>query len=339
MSASIQSVGSIKKFIFTPPDVNTYRNSEDDPEICGIDEREIIVQEDDDNGVEENDSEVTTYEQGDTEVIAKENKKDQLSLLDFKASVATCLFKQNKDGQKKRGRPSSSSIENQIHLKKKGPIAPLSEKEIRKNEMSHWPQFTEKRRRFKKPGCCVARKKIADKGSAGAVFHAFILSSKESKSLQVPRASGVGKTSVHHILKQVKWRPYILTLRAKMAQIGVSNFDKTSVGRWVGRPGSVEQPPRSPDLTPLDIYLRGTLNNTMYATKLRSLATVSNLQKKKGAETPSLLAKPPQVEPQSNDVCRLLQGREITVKALEKCVLRHVQRAAVGPALIDLLVS
>ncbi|KAJ8875805.1 hypothetical protein PR048_023706 [Dryococelus australis] len=31
------------------------------------------------------------------------------------------------------------------------------------------------------------------------------------------------------------------------------------------------------------------------------------------------------------------QGREITVKALDKCVLRHVQRAAVGPALIDLL--
>ncbi|KAJ8883690.1 hypothetical protein PR048_015544 [Dryococelus australis] len=33
----------------------------------------------------------------------------------------------------------------------------------------------------------------------------------------------------------------------------------------------------------------------------------------------------------------LLPGREITVKALDKCVLSHVLRAAVGPALIDLL--
>ncbi|KAJ8867634.1 hypothetical protein PR048_031437 [Dryococelus australis] len=33
------------------------------------------------------------------------------------------------------------------------------------------------------------------------------------------------------------------------------------------------------------------------------------------------------------------EGREITVNALDKCVRRHVQRVAVGPALIDLLVS
>jgi hypothetical protein len=36
------------------------------------------------------------------------NKTDQLSLLDFKSSVAACLCKQNKEGQRKRGRPSPS---------------------------------------------------------------------------------------------------------------------------------------------------------------------------------------------------------------------------------------
>ncbi|XP_049799919.1 piggyBac transposable element-derived protein 3-like [Schistocerca nitens] len=58
-------------------------------------------------------------------------KLDQLSLLDFKATVAACLCKQNKDGQKKRGRPSSSSTETAIQLKKKkaGSAAPLPEKD------------------------------------------------------------------------------------------------------------------------------------------------------------------------------------------------------------------
>jgi hypothetical protein len=55
------------------------------------------------------------------------NKTYQLSLLDFKSSIAACLCKQNKEGQRKRGRPSSS-VEGEIQLKK-----------------SHWPQFTEKR--------------------------------------------------------------------------------------------------------------------------------------------------------------------------------------------------
>ncbi|XP_049772359.1 piggyBac transposable element-derived protein 2-like [Schistocerca cancellata] len=80
-------------------------------------------------------------------------KLDQLSLLDFKATVAACLCKQNKDGQKKRGSPSSSSMETAIQLKKKtGSAAPLPEKEVRKDGIGHWPQFSEKRGRCKKPG-------------------------------------------------------------------------------------------------------------------------------------------------------------------------------------------
>ncbi|XP_049958238.1 piggyBac transposable element-derived protein 2-like [Schistocerca serialis cubense] len=75
-------------------------------------------------------------------------KLDQLSLLEFKVTVAACLCKQNKDGQKKRGRPSSSSMETAIQLKKKtGSAAPLPEKEVRKDGIGHWPQFSEKRGR------------------------------------------------------------------------------------------------------------------------------------------------------------------------------------------------
>jgi hypothetical protein len=86
------------------------------------------------------------------------SKSDQLSLLDFKSTVAACLCKQNKDGQRKRGRPSSS-IETAIQLKKKiGSAAPMPEKEVRKDGMGHWPQFSEKRERCKKPGCNGAPK-------------------------------------------------------------------------------------------------------------------------------------------------------------------------------------
>ncbi|XP_046993860.1 piggyBac transposable element-derived protein 3-like [Schistocerca americana] len=91
-------------------------------------------------------------------------KLDQFSLLEFKATVAACLCKQNKDGQKKRGRPSSSSMETAIQLKKKtGSAAPLPEKEVRKDGIGHWPQFSEKKRSLKKPGCNGAPKVFCTK--------------------------------------------------------------------------------------------------------------------------------------------------------------------------------
>ena len=36
-------------------------------------------------------------------------------------------------------------------------------------------------------------------------------------------------------------------------------LDKNLPGQWIGRIGAVEFPPRSPDLTPLDFYLLGTV--------------------------------------------------------------------------------
>ena len=44
-------------------------------------------------------------------------------------------------------------------------------------------------------------------------------------------------------------------------------LDETLPGRWVGRRGAVEFPPRSPDLTPLDFYLWGPLKDDVYQRK------------------------------------------------------------------------
>jgi hypothetical protein len=43
-------------------------------------------------------------------------------------------------------------------------------------------------------------------------------------------------------------------------------------GQWIGRRGAVEYPPRSPDLTPLDFYLWGTLKDMAYRRKPATLA-------------------------------------------------------------------
>ncbi|EFN75823.1 hypothetical protein EAI_15490, partial [Harpegnathos saltator] len=40
---------------------------------------------------------------------------------------------------------------------------------------------------------------------------------------------------------------------------------------WIGRRGHIEWPPRSPDLTPLDFFLWGYLKSTVYATKPQDL--------------------------------------------------------------------
>ncbi|XP_008116993.1 uncharacterized protein LOC100557975 [Anolis carolinensis] len=55
-------------------------------------------------------------------------------------------------------------------------------------------------------------------------------------------------------------------------QHDVRNFlNETFPDRWIGRRGSVEFPPRSPDLTPLDFFLWGYLKSRVYATKPNTL--------------------------------------------------------------------
>lgn len=44
-------------------------------------------------------------------------------------------------------------------------------------------------------------------------------------------------------------------------------LDQVFPNRWIGRRGSIEWPPRSPDLTPLDFFLWGHLKNVVYKTR------------------------------------------------------------------------
>jgi hypothetical protein len=48
-------------------------------------------------------------------------------------------------------------------------------------------------------------------------------------------------------------------------------LDDNPPGRWIGRRGAIEYTPRSPDLTPLDFYLWGTLKDEVYRQKLATL--------------------------------------------------------------------
>lgn len=49
-------------------------------------------------------------------------------------------------------------------------------------------------------------------------------------------------------------------------------LDQTFPGRWIGRRGAMEWPPRSPDLTPLDFFFWGYLKDRVYVQKPDNLA-------------------------------------------------------------------
>jgi hypothetical protein len=51
-------------------------------------------------------------------------------------------------------------------------------------------------------------------------------------------------------------------------------LDENLPGQWIGRRGAVEFPPRSPDLTPLDLHLWGTLKDVVYHRKLDTVAVL-----------------------------------------------------------------
>ncbi|KAJ4449230.1 hypothetical protein ANN_00627 [Periplaneta americana] len=82
------------------------------------------------------------------------NTKDQISLRDFKISVAACLCQEKKGKTKKRGRSNFSSLQAEIDVKKKrGPSATLPDKVVRTDEVAHWTHFFEKRGHCKKLKC------------------------------------------------------------------------------------------------------------------------------------------------------------------------------------------
>ncbi|ENN72037.1 hypothetical protein YQE_11325, partial [Dendroctonus ponderosae] len=49
------------------------------------------------------------------------------------------------------------------------------------------------------------------------------------------------------------------------------HLDVTFPGAWIGRNGPILWPPRSPDLSPLDFFLWGTVKNTVYQNKYSNL--------------------------------------------------------------------
>lgn len=54
-------------------------------------------------------------------------------------------------------------------------------------------------------------------------------------------------------------------------RMAIEFLDTNFPGRWIGRRGSIEWPPRSPDLTPLDFFLWGFLKSKIYATECRTI--------------------------------------------------------------------
>ena len=54
-------------------------------------------------------------------------------------------------------------------------------------------------------------------------------------------------------------------------------LDQNFAGKWFGRRGSVEWPPRSPDLTPPDFFLWGVLKDLVYREKLRSIPELKDI--------------------------------------------------------------
>jgi len=47
----------------------------------------------------------------------------------------------------------------------------------------------------------------------------------------------------------------------------MQHLNYTFSNRWIGRGSTINWPPRSPDLIPLDIYLRGLMKSKLYRKK------------------------------------------------------------------------
>jgi hypothetical protein len=50
-----------------------------------------------------------------------------------------------------------------------------------------------------------------------------------------------------------------------------NHLDREMVGRWTDRDGPIACPPRSPDLTPMDLFLWGYMKNIDYKVKINDL--------------------------------------------------------------------
>lgn len=90
-------------------------------------------------------------------ILYKKVKADdplsKINLAKFREEVAICLCKiGSKKPYSKRGRPSMLEVENGIEAKKhKGPATTMPVKNVRLDEVGHWPEYMDSRQRCKLP--------------------------------------------------------------------------------------------------------------------------------------------------------------------------------------------
>ncbi|MGH0135024.1 UNVERIFIED_CONTAM: hypothetical protein FKN15_028398 [Acipenser sinensis] len=72
-------------------------------------------------------------------------KKEQLSLLEFKTEVASCLCKQIKINLKRKGRPSHYVEASLAEKRKRGCLGPVPPTPVCQDNTDHWPIWAETR--------------------------------------------------------------------------------------------------------------------------------------------------------------------------------------------------
>ncbi len=93
----------------------------------------------------------------------------KMKLKDFRATVAETLC--NLESPVKRGRPSSTEVEKQLTAKKKrGNVAHLPPREVRQDNVLHWPIYTDDRQRCKLPGCQLLSYVVCEKCGIALCF-------------------------------------------------------------------------------------------------------------------------------------------------------------------------
>ncbi|KAJ8381511.1 hypothetical protein SKAU_G00022890 [Synaphobranchus kaupii] len=78
----------------------------------------------------------------------------QLSLLDFKINIASCLTMEKKStSSKRKGRPSQSVGSAVAEKRRRGPASPMPPEPVRQDNIDHWPMMMAINGRCKYPGC------------------------------------------------------------------------------------------------------------------------------------------------------------------------------------------
>jgi hypothetical protein len=80
-------------------------------------------------------------------------------------------------------------------------------------------------------------------------------------------------------------------------------------GRWIGRGGPIAWPSRSPDLTPLDYFLRGYVKNIVYQVKINNLQHLkARIWDAVAMVTPNILQATWNEVEYCLDICRATKG-------------------------------